>query len=138
MVSLLGDCAALLTSFKLSTVQGPSHAGFEARLARPRCGPRPRRQESDRRGASRLAPGAHRAERVPGDFDAAGGRSQFDRVSQPHRQLGSAFKPVVYAAAFEAGLATPTTLLDDSPIVVRSGSAGEDPVAAAHRGRRAF
>jgi penicillin-binding protein 1B len=48
-------------------------------------------------------------------------RSQFDRVSQAHRQLGSAFKPVVYAAAFEARLATPATLLDDSPIEVRSG-----------------
>jgi penicillin-binding protein 1B len=48
-------------------------------------------------------------------------RSQFDRVAQAHRQLGSAFKPVVYAAAFEAGLATPATLLDDSPIEVRSG-----------------
>jgi penicillin-binding protein 1B len=49
-------------------------------------------------------------------------RSQFDRVSQAHRQLGSAFKPVVYAAAFEARLATPATLLDDSPIEVRSGN----------------
>jgi penicillin-binding protein 1B len=49
-------------------------------------------------------------------------RSQFDRVSQAHRQLGSAFKPVVYAAAFEAMLATPATLLDDSPIEVRSGN----------------
>jgi hypothetical protein len=33
-------------------------------------------------------------------------------LSQAHRQLGSAFKPVVYAAAFEARLATPATLLD--------------------------
>jgi penicillin-binding protein 1B len=49
-------------------------------------------------------------------------RSQFDRVSQAHRQLGSAFKPIVYAAAFEAMLATPATLLDDSPIEVRSGN----------------
>jgi penicillin-binding protein 1B len=55
------------------------------------------------------------------------GRSQFDRVSQAHRQLGSAFKPVVYAAAFEAGLGTPATLLDDSPIEVRSGNAVWSP-----------
>jgi penicillin-binding protein 1B len=54
-------------------------------------------------------------------------RSQFDRVSQAHRQLGSAFKPVVYAAAFEAGLATPATLLDDSPIEVLSGDAMWSP-----------
>jgi penicillin-binding protein 1B len=54
-------------------------------------------------------------------------RSQFDRVSQAHRQLGSTFKPVVYAAAFEARLATPATLLDDSPIEVRSGNAVWSP-----------
>jgi penicillin-binding protein 1B len=54
-------------------------------------------------------------------------RSQFDRVAQAHRQLGSAFKPVVYAAAFEARLATPATLLDDSPIEVRSGDAVWSP-----------
>ena len=46
-------------------------------------------------------------------------RSQFDRVSQAHRQVGSAFKPVVYAAAFSEGVATPATLFNDSPINVR-------------------
>jgi hypothetical protein len=49
-------------------------------------------------------------------------RSQFDRVAQAHRQLGSAFKPVVFAAAFEARIASPATLLDDSPIEVRTGN----------------
>jgi penicillin-binding protein 1B len=44
--------------------------------------------------------------------------SQFDRASQGLRQAGSAFKPVVYAAAFEAGIASPSTLLDDSPLTV--------------------
>ncbi|HEX5216795.1 MAG TPA: PBP1A family penicillin-binding protein [Vicinamibacterales bacterium] len=39
-------------------------------------------------------------------------RSQFDRVTQAHRQAGSAFKPFVYAAALEMG-ASPATLLDD-------------------------
>ncbi|HTQ81225.1 MAG TPA: penicillin-binding transpeptidase domain-containing protein, partial [Thermoanaerobaculia bacterium] len=46
-------------------------------------------------------------------------QSQFDRVSQAQRQAGSAFKPVVYAAAFAEGVATPATLLADSPIVVQ-------------------
>lgn len=46
------------------------------------------------------------------------GESQFDRVSQAARQAGSAFKPVVFAAAFEDGLATPATLLEDAPLVV--------------------
>jgi penicillin-binding protein 1B len=48
--------------------------------------------------------------------------SQFDRVSQAKRQAGSAFKPVVYAAAFREAVATPATLLKDSPIVVRVGN----------------
>jgi penicillin-binding protein 1B len=54
-------------------------------------------------------------------------RSQFDRVAQARRQAGSAFKPVVYAAAFADGVATPATLLRDSPIVVRVGNEGWSP-----------
>jgi penicillin-binding protein 1B len=49
-------------------------------------------------------------------------QSQFDRVAQSHRPLGSAFKPVVYAAALDDGVATPATLLQDSPVLVRTGS----------------
>jgi penicillin-binding protein 1A len=43
------------------------------------------------------------------------GRSQFNRAVQAQRQPGSAFKPIVYAAAVEAGL-TPTTMIEDAPI----------------------
>mgnify|MGYP001369026560 FL=1 len=43
--------------------------------------------------------------------------SQFDRAFQARRQPGSAFKPIVYAAAIDAGLAV-TTRIDVSPIVV--------------------
>jgi penicillin-binding protein 1B len=50
-------------------------------------------------------------------------RSQFDRLAQAHRPLGSAFKPVVYAAAFDRGVATPATLLEDSPVLVRTAGA---------------
>jgi penicillin-binding protein 1B len=50
-------------------------------------------------------------------------RSQFDRLAQARRPLGSAFKPVVYAAAFDSGVATPATLLADSPVLVRAGGA---------------
>ena len=57
------------------------------------------------------------------DYD----RSQFDRVTQAHRQVGSAFKPVVYAAALSEGTATPATLLQDSPINVRIGNASWQP-----------
>lgn len=45
-------------------------------------------------------------------------RSQFDRAGQAQRQAGSAFKPVVYATAFEDGVATPATVIEDSPLTV--------------------
>lgn len=43
------------------------------------------------------------------------GRSQFNRAAQARRQPGSAFKPFVYAAAFDRGF-TPATIMDDYPI----------------------
>jgi penicillin-binding protein 1B len=46
------------------------------------------------------------------------GASQFDRVSQAVRQAGSAFKPVVYAAAIEDRVATPANWLEDEPLTV--------------------
>ncbi|HWM91041.1 MAG TPA: PBP1A family penicillin-binding protein [Thermoanaerobaculia bacterium] len=52
-----------------------------------------------------------------------GGRSysgsQFDRAGQALRQAGSAFKPIVYAAAFEAKKVTPASFLEDEPLTVR-------------------
>jgi penicillin-binding protein 1A len=55
-----------------------------------------------------------------GDVRAlVGGRSfeesRFDRMMQGFRQPGSAFKPVVFAAAFESGM-TPVTQLEDEPL----------------------
>jgi penicillin-binding protein 1B len=54
-------------------------------------------------------------------------RSQFDRLAQARRPLGSAFKPVIYAAAFDYGAATPATLLQDAPVLVRTGGATWEP-----------
>lgn len=42
-------------------------------------------------------------------------RSKFNRAVQARRQPGSAFKPFVYAAAFDRGL-TPVTIIQDTPV----------------------
>jgi penicillin-binding protein 1A len=48
-------------------------------------------------------------------------RSQFNRAIQALRQPGSAFKPLVYAAAFDHGF-TPASIVVDSPISFEDGS----------------
>ena len=48
-------------------------------------------------------------------------RSKFNRATQAKRQVGSAFKPIVYAAAIETLGWTPTTTLVDAPLEI------EDP-----------
>jgi penicillin-binding protein 1A len=47
-------------------------------------------------------------------------KSEFNRATQSRRQAGSAFKPLIYTAAFDKGL-NPSTRFVDSPIVI------EDP-----------
>ena len=44
--------------------------------------------------------------------------SQFNRATQARRQPGSAFKPLIYAAAFDHGM-TPATIIVDEPIRLR-------------------
>ena len=43
-------------------------------------------------------------------------RSKFNRATQAMRQVGSAFKPILYSAAIEKGGMTPATIIVDSPI----------------------
>lgn len=52
------------------------------------------------------------------DFD----RSKFNRATQALRQVGSAFKPILYAAAIEKGGYSPATVVVDSPISLPSGN----------------
>jgi len=80
--------------------------------------------EKDHKGASPLQAALVSVDPRTGGIRAyVGGRdygaSQFDRASQAKRQAGSAFKPVIYASAFEARAASPSTLLEDSPLTIR-------------------
>lgn len=53
--------------------------------------------------------------------------SQFDRVRSAKRQAGSAFKPVVLAAALATGDYTPSTRLEDSPLRVEMAGRSWEP-----------
>ena len=57
------------------------------------------------------------------DFD----RSRFNRATQAMRQLGSTFKPIVFAAAIDRGF-TPTSTLVDAPVSYAAGP-GQPPYA---------
>jgi penicillin-binding protein 1A len=62
--------------------------------------------------AEEVRTGAVRA--MVGGYDFE--RSKFNRATQAMRQVGSAFKPVVYAAALESLGWTPSTVLLDAPL----------------------
>ncbi len=48
-------------------------------------------------------------------------RSKFDRAMQAYRQVGSAFKPIVYTAAIDRGY-TPTSIIMDTPASFPGGA----------------
>lgn len=48
-------------------------------------------------------------------------RSQYNNITQGRRQPGSAFKPIVYATAFELGKLTPNSMLSDTPLSLPGG-----------------
>ncbi len=52
-------------------------------------------------------------------------RSQYNNITQGRRQPGSAFKPIVYATAFELGKLTPNSTLSDTPLSLPSGVRGK-------------
>jgi penicillin-binding protein 1A len=51
-------------------------------------------------------------------------RSQFNRATQAVRQPGSAFKPIVYVAALDAGY-TPASIIMDTPVSYAAGAPNE-------------
>lgn len=51
-------------------------------------------------------------------------RSQFNRALQARRQVGSAFKPIVYAAALTKGY-TPASIILDAPVIYEDLERGE-------------
>jgi penicillin-binding protein 1A len=53
--------------------------------------------------------------------------SRFNRTTQAMRQLGSTFKPIVYATAIDRGF-TPVSILQDSPVSYDAGP-GQPPYA---------
>jgi penicillin-binding protein 1A len=52
-------------------------------------------------------------------------RSKFNRATQARRQMGSAFKPIVYTAAIDRGF-TPASIFVDEPVAYDAG-AGQPP-----------
>ncbi len=52
-------------------------------------------------------------------------RSQLNRTLQSRRQVGSTFKPIVYAAAIESKKVTAATMVADAPLAMASGADGE-------------
>jgi penicillin-binding protein 1A len=69
-------------------------------------------------GIVAMDPHTGRVLAMVGGFDYE--TSQYNRATQAQRQPGSAFKPFVYAAAFEQGF-TPSTLVLDAPFVMDQG-----------------
>ncbi|MEA5515604.1 transglycosylase domain-containing protein [Nodularia sp. UHCC 0506] len=67
-----------------------------------------------------IDPRTHFVKALVGGVDSRA--SEFNRATQAQRQPGSAFKPLVYYAAFATGKYTPDTILQDTPVRYRDGS----------------
>jgi penicillin-binding protein 1A len=87
----------------------------EIELTNTKGGPGAKIVQTPRLQAALVAiePGSGKVKALVGGFDFAD--SQFNRATQARRQPGSAFKPLVYAAALDNGY-TPASIVLDAPI----------------------
>jgi len=77
-------------------------------------------QTPDVQGAAVVMdPSTGRVEAMVGGYDFV--QSQFNRATQAHRQIGSAIKPFIYAAALDAGV-THVDIIEDAPVAVQTAS----------------
>ncbi|BCA54873.1 Penicillin-binding protein 1A [Nitrospira sp. KM1] len=65
-------------------------------------------------GLVALEPGKGAIRAMVGGYDFT--RSEYNRAVQAHRQPGSAFKPLIYAAALDQGM-SPASVILDAPVV---------------------
>lgn len=72
-----------------------------------------------------IDPRTHFVKALVGGVDSRAG--EFNRATQAQRQPGSAFKPLVYYAAFATGKYTPDTVVQDTPVSYRDGSGWYSP-----------
>ncbi|MDP5339758.1 MAG: penicillin-binding protein [Nodularia sp. (in: cyanobacteria)] len=72
-----------------------------------------------------IDPRTHFIKALVGGVDSR--TSEFNRATQAQRQPGSAFKPIVYYAAFATGKYTPDSTVQDSPVRYRDGSGWYSP-----------
>lgn len=85
--------------------------GIDALCARQKCGRNGEARPEGALIAIDVTTGYVKAMVGGSDFQ----RSQFNRVTKAKRQPGSAFKPLIYAAALEHGY-TPASVIVDSPV----------------------
>ena len=80
-------------------------------------------QEPDAEGAiAAIDPSTGFIRAMVGGYDHS--KSEFNRAVSAKRQPGSAFKPVIYAAAVDSGY-TPASIIKDEPVTYPGGPKGE-------------
>ncbi|HYW18042.1 MAG TPA: transglycosylase domain-containing protein [Nodularia sp. (in: cyanobacteria)] len=72
-----------------------------------------------------IDPRTHFVKALVGGVNSRSG--EFNRATQAQRQPGSAFKPLVYYAAFATGKYSPDSTVQDSPVSYRDGSGWYSP-----------